>query len=125
MALQHVSSLCCHLKPPRQVVASSIQSVASVMELALHNADDYPIEWKIQTDSLGKFKGVFTVDPQSGILHPAQDCLVRAAFLPSEPIEYKANVNVYISPPRSSAPDAGGELGRGPKGLAASLQWDA
>ena len=21
-------------------------------------ADDYPIEWKIQTDSLGKFKGV-------------------------------------------------------------------
>jgi hypothetical protein len=21
-------------------------------------ADDYPIEWKLQTDSLGKFKGV-------------------------------------------------------------------
>eukprot|EP00913_Durusdinium_trenchii_P025002 g23467.t1 len=92
------------------VVATGIQSVASVMELALHNADDYPIEWKIQTDSLGKFKGVFTVDPQSGILHPAQDCLVRAAFLPSEPIEYKANVNVYISPPRSTAVDAGKSL---------------
>ena len=42
----------------RQVVASGIQSVASVMELALHNADDFPIEWKIQTESLGKFKGV-------------------------------------------------------------------
>lgn len=93
-----------------KVVATGIQSVASVMELALHNADDYPIEWKIQTDSLGKFKGVFTVDPQSGILHPAQDCLVRAAFLPSEPIEYKANVNVYISPPRSTAVDAGKSL---------------
>lgn len=92
-----------------KVVATGIQSVASVMELALHNADDYPIEWKIQTDSLGKFKGVFTVDPQSGILHPAQDCLVRAAFLPNEPIEYKANVNVYISPPRTVA-DAGKNL---------------
>ncbi|CAK9109555.1 unnamed protein product [Durusdinium trenchii] len=98
-----------YLSFPR-VVATGIQSVASVMELALHNADDYPIEWKIQTDSLGKFKGVFTVDPQSGILHPAQDCLVRAAFLPSEPIEYKANVNVYISPPRSTAVDAGKSL---------------
>ncbi|CAJ1445026.1 unnamed protein product [Effrenium voratum] len=90
-----------------KVVATGIQSVASVMELALHNADDYPIEWRIDTEPLKKFMGVFTVDPPGGILHPAQDCLVRAAFMPSEPIEYKANMNVYISPPRSTAAESG------------------
>ncbi|CAE7358857.1 CFAP47 [Symbiodinium natans] len=85
-----------------KVVASGIQSVASVLELALHNADDFPIEWRIDTEPLKKFMGVFTVDPAGGILHPAQDCLVRAAFMPNEPVEYKANMNVYISPPRDA-----------------------
>ena len=73
-----------------KVVTTGVQSVASVLELALHNADDFPIEWKIDTEPLKKYMGVFTLDPPHGVLMPEQDCLVRAAFMPSEPIEYKA-----------------------------------
>mmetsp|Transcript_20679 Transcript_20679/g.39293 ORF Transcript_20679/g.39293 Transcript_20679/m.39293 type:complete len:2902 (+) Transcript_20679:155-8860(+) len=83
-----------------KVVATGIQSVASVQELALHNADDFPIEWKIDIEPLKKFLGVFTLEPNHGMLLPDQDCLVRSAFMPSEPVEYKTNLNVYISPPR-------------------------
>eukprot|EP00931_Biecheleriopsis_adriatica_P036216 TRINITY_DN2086_c0_g1_i7.p1 TRINITY_DN2086_c0_g1~~TRINITY_DN2086_c0_g1_i7.p1 ORF type:complete len:2928 (-),score=554.29 TRINITY_DN2086_c0_g1_i7:9-8792(-) len=93
-----------------KVVATGIQSVASVLELALHNADDYPIQWMIDTEPLKKHTGVFTIDPASGVLAPAQDCLVRAAFMPNEPIEYKVNLNVYISPPRSGGGEAGKDL---------------
>lgn len=89
-----------------KVVTSGVQSVASAEELALHNADDHPIEWVIDTEPLKKYSGVFTLDPAHGVLQPEQECLVRAAFLPNEPIEYKVNLNVYISPPRAegSAP---------------------
>jgi len=92
-----------------KVVTSGVQSVASVLELALHNADDFPIEWKIDTEMLKKYLGVFTLDPPHGVLMPEQDCLVRAAFMPSEPIEYKVNLNVFISPPR--APDSSDDPG--------------
>mmetsp|Transcript_76352 Transcript_76352/g.221693 ORF Transcript_76352/g.221693 Transcript_76352/m.221693 type:complete len:2886 (+) Transcript_76352:129-8786(+) len=89
-----------------KVVTSGVQSVASAEELALHNADDHAIEWVIDTEPLKKYAGVFTLEPACGTLQPEQECLVRAAFLPNEPIEYKVNLNVYISPPRAegSAP---------------------
>jgi hypothetical protein len=85
-----------------KVVATGIQSVASVQELALHNADDYPIEWKIDVEPLKKFFGVFTLEPNHGLLQPDQDCLVRAAFMPNEAIEYKTSLSVFISPPRTT-----------------------
>jgi hypothetical protein len=85
-----------------KVVASGIQSVASVQELAFHNADDFAIEWKIDTEPLKKYMGVFTLEPNQGLLSPGQDCLVRAAFMPVEPMEYKVTLNVYISPPRDA-----------------------
>lgn len=91
-----------------KVVATGIQSVASLQELALHNADDYPIEWMIDTEPLKGYMGVFTLDPSRGVLRPEQDCLVRAAFMPNEPIEYKANLSVFISPARSAGEAAGG-----------------
>jgi hypothetical protein len=86
-----------------KVVSTGMQSVASVLELAVHNADDYPIEWKIDIEPLKKFMGVFHLEPNSGLLAPEQDCLVRGAFLPNEPIEYKQVLNVYISPPRTGS----------------------
>merc|ERR1719428_1794131 len=87
----------------KKVVATGIQSVASVQELALHNADDFPIEWKIDTEPLNKWSGVFTIDPSQGVLFPEQDHLVRAAFMPNAAIEYKTSLNVYISPLRGEA----------------------
>lgn len=92
-----------------KVVTTGIQSVASVQELALHNADDHAIEWRIDTEPLKKFQGVFSLDPTHGVLQLGQDCLVRAAFLPVEPIMYQTALNVYISPPRldSGASDDG------------------
>eukprot|EP00929_Paragymnodinium_shiwhaense_P088700 TRINITY_DN49010_c0_g1_i1.p1 TRINITY_DN49010_c0_g1~~TRINITY_DN49010_c0_g1_i1.p1 ORF type:complete len:2929 (-),score=783.00 TRINITY_DN49010_c0_g1_i1:108-8894(-) len=84
-----------------KVVATGVQSVARVMELVLHNADDYPIEWEIDAEPLRKTLGVFNLEPSRGVLAPEQDCLVRAAFMPNEPIEYKADLDVFISPPRA------------------------
>merc|ERR1719399_485822 len=81
-------------------VVSSGQSAPSVLEIALHNADEFPLEWVLDTEPLRKLLGVFHVDPSRGVLAPEQDCLVRAAFLPSEPTNYNAQLPVYISPPR-------------------------
>jgi len=84
-----------------KVVATGMQSAPSVLELALHNADDFPIEWKIDVEPLKKYLGVFTLEPNHGLLAPEQDCMVRGSFTPSEPIEYKTSLSVYISPPRT------------------------
>ena len=35
-----------------KVVATGIQSVASILELHVHNADDFPLLWKIDTEAL-------------------------------------------------------------------------
>jgi hypothetical protein len=92
-----------------KVVSTGIQSIASVQELALHNADDHPMEWKIDPEPLKKHMGVFALEPLHGMLEPEQDCRVRVAFLPSEPIDYKASLNVYLSPPRAEKGDADDE----------------
>jgi len=97
-----------------KVVPTGVQSVPSVLELALHNADDYPIEWKIDTEPLKKHMGVFTLEPTRAVLEPEQDCLVRAAFMPNEPIEYKATLSVYISPPRTDSAEAATTTARMP-----------
>ena len=52
----------------------------------------------LDTEPLRKLLGVFHVDPSRGVLAPEQDCLVRAAFLPSEPTNYNAQLPVAEEP---------------------------
>lgn len=88
-----------------KVVSTGIQSIASVQELALHNADDRPIEWKIDSEPLRKHMGVFALEPVHGTLEPESDCRIRVAFLPNEPIEYRTSLNVFLSPPGDGPQD--------------------
>jgi hypothetical protein len=88
-----------------KVVSTGIQSIASVQELALHTADDRPIEWKIDSEPLRKHMGVFALEPVHGTLEPESDCRIRVAFLPNEPIEYRTSLNVFLSPPGDGPQD--------------------
>lgn len=93
-----------------KVVVSGVQASASVLELALHNADDFPMDWEIDTEPLKGMTGVFTLDPVKGRLMPEQDHHVRVSFMPNDPIEYKAQLDVFISPPRSADDAANADL---------------
>jgi hypothetical protein len=91
-----------------KVVATGVQAAATVKELGLHNADDHVIDWEIDTDDKLVKQGIFLIEPSRGTLRQEQECLVRVSFSPAEPQEYKCELDVFMSPPRSSdsqAPD--------------------
>eukprot|EP00392_Amoebophrya_sp_AT5.2_P009549 g9577.t1 len=80
-----------------KVVSTGMQGQAAVLELHVHNADDYPLLWRIDTSSL---VDVFVIDPISGLLPPEEDQVIKCSFLPQKPVPYAAQLPVYISPPR-------------------------
>ena len=86
-----------------KVVATGLQSMASILELHMHNADDYPLNWKIDVEILKQYQGVFYLEPREGKLAPEEDCIVKCSFLPTEATTYNVQLPVYISPPRTEA----------------------
>jgi hypothetical protein len=84
-----------------KVVATGVQAAATVKELGLHNADDNVIDWEIDVDDKLVKQGIFAIEPTRGTLRPEQECLVRVSFMPAEPMEYKSELDVFMSPPRN------------------------
>ncbi|CAD7936763.1 unnamed protein product [Amoebophrya sp. A120] len=80
-----------------KVVPTGMQGQASVLELHVHNADDFPLLWRIDTAGMSD---VFVIDPVSGLLPPEEDQVIKCSFLPIKPVPYQAQLPVYISPPR-------------------------
>jgi len=91
-----------------KVVNCGMQAVAAVLEVGLHNADDNPIEWAFDTEPFEKEGKVFNVEPSCGTLPGNGDCLVRCAFLPTEPLAYNVSIPVHISPPAADGHSSGG-----------------
>ncbi|CAD7959898.1 unnamed protein product [Amoebophrya sp. A25] len=81
-----------------KVVPTGMHGQASVLELHVHNADDYPLLWKIDASSISD---VFLVDPIAGNLAPEEDQVIKCSFLPQQAIPYQSQLPVFISPPRT------------------------
>ncbi|RHZ21992.1 hypothetical protein DYB26_003352 [Aphanomyces astaci] len=80
----------------RVITRDSVRKIPYSMGLTLTNDDPQTVKWSIDLTKLKPKKSVFHIAPSAGELASGDKCTIRASFLPTDAIEYAAEVPVLL-----------------------------